>query len=123
MSIRAAFPVCLALALAAQDLPPGVLLLSRLKRHMREELTPLPDYTCLETTQREARPGGAKGDLKPMDTIRLEVLYTGKRELYAAPGDLDFNADRPSELVTGGLLASGLFGMYLHSLFVSDNGM
>src|SRR5881397_483021 len=100
MSIRAAILAVLALALGAQDLAPGVLLLSRIKRHTRQELTHLPDYTCLETAQRQSRPAGGRGDLKPVDTVRLEVLYTGKRELYAAPGDLDFSAERPSELVT-----------------------
>src|SRR5690242_6420749 len=123
MSIRAAVVVLPALALVAQDLPPGILVLSRIKRHMRNELTHLPDYTCLETAQRQAKASGVKGDLKPMDTVRLEVLYTGNRELYAAPGDLDFREDRPSAFVAGGLSASGLFGMFLHAIFVNDLGL
>jgi len=122
MNMRAAALVLSALVLFAQDLPPGVLLLARIKRHMRQELTHLPDYTCLETAQRHSKPA-ARGNLKPMDTVRLEVLYTGKRELYAAPGDLDFREDRPSAFVLGGLSASGLFGMFLHALFVNDLGI
>src|ERR1041385_5642152 len=122
MSVRATIPALLVLALGAQDLPPSVLLLSRIKRHMRQELTHLPDYTCLETAQRQARPAGSKGDPKPMDVVRLEVLYTGKHELYAAPGDLDFREERPSAFVAGGLSASGLFGMFLHAIFVNDLG-
>jgi hypothetical protein len=114
--------ISLALVLAAQDLPPGVLLLSRIKRHLRDELTHLPDYTCLETAQRQVRSAGAKSDLKPMDTVRLEVLYTGTHELYAAPGDLDFRENRPSAFTAGGLSASGLFGMFLHAIFINDLG-
>src|ERR1041384_5338706 len=120
--IRAAMLISLALVLGAQDLPPEVLLLSRIKRHLREELTHLPDYTCLETAQRQVRPAGAKGDLKLMDTVRLEVLYTGTHELYAAPGDLDFRENRPSAFTAGGLSASGLFGMFLHAIFINDLG-
>src|SRR6266446_2441200 len=123
MRIRAAMLALSALALCGQDLPPGVLLLSRIKRHMRQELTHLPDFTCLETAQRQSKPAGGRGELKSVDTVRLEVLYTGNHELYAAPGDLDFREDRPSAFVAGGLSASGLFGMFLHALFVNDNGM
>jgi len=68
-----------------QDLPPGVLLLSRIKRHIKEELQHLPNVTCLETVQREFQP--ARGKARHLDTIRLEILSDGKQELYASPGD------------------------------------
>ena len=50
-----------------QDLPPGVLLLSHVKRHTQEELQRLPNVTCLETVHREYQP--AKGKMRPLDTI------------------------------------------------------
>ena len=46
----------LAWAAAAQGLPPGALLLSRVRAHMREELARLPNCSCLETVSREYQP-------------------------------------------------------------------
>ena len=67
----------LAGAAIPQDLPPGVLLFSRIQRHIREELQHLPDISCLETVRREHRP--PNGELRSLDTVRLEVLSTGAK--------------------------------------------
>ena len=63
--------------LSAQDtaLPPGVLLLSRIQRHVQQDLEHLPAYTCLETVQRSTTEGRNRKGLEPLDTIRLEILY------------------------------------------------
>lgn len=47
----------------AQDLPPGVLLLSRIKRHVKEELQRQPNVICLETVQRKHK--SARGKMAP----------------------------------------------------------
>jgi hypothetical protein len=65
--------VILAGAAIPQDLPPGVLLLSRVKNHVREELQRLENISCIETIERERQP--PKGKMRPLDTIRLEVLF------------------------------------------------
>src|SRR5258707_1312890 len=44
--------VLLALSAAAQDLAPETLLLARIKYRVGEELSNLPNYTCLETITR-----------------------------------------------------------------------
>src|SRR5580765_1594238 len=72
-------------ALFADDLPPGVLLLSRIKRHVREDLGRLPDYTYLQTAQRYHGPAD-KPAAQSRDVVRLEVLYAGDKEMYGAPG-------------------------------------
>jgi len=80
----------LAWAAAAQSLlPPGALLLARVKVHMRAELARLPNCSCLETVRRDHQPAG--GTMRPLDTIRLEVLYSDHHELYASPGDRGFS--------------------------------
>ena len=43
---------------ARQGLPPGVLLLARVKAHMRESLDRLPNCSCLETVHREHQTRG-----------------------------------------------------------------
>jgi hypothetical protein len=114
----------LAGALPAQDLlPPGVLLLSRLKRHVRQELSHLPQYTCLETIQRFRKPAGPKGEMKPTDTMRLEILYTGDRELYASPGDVRFSEGGPLAFTGTGLIGDGVFASHVQNLLVNDNGI
>src|SRR5215469_1385219 len=104
-------------------LPPGVLLLSRIKRHVREQLTRLPDYTCLETSQRYQRGAGPKEVLKPLDTMRLEVLDSGDKELYAPPGARNFQTEHPGEFTHAGLSGTGVFSLALRNLMVNDNGL
>src|SRR5579864_7011245 len=78
----------------AQDLPPGVLLLSQARRHITEELQRLSTISCVETVQRAYQP--PKGKMRPLDTIRLEVLTNGDKELFASPGDRKFSENHPS---------------------------
>ena len=102
----------------AQDLPPGVLLLSRVKNHMREELQRLTTISCLETVTREYQP--AKGKMRPLDTVRLEVLTNGDKEIFASPGGRKFFADHPFSYVGSGMLGNGLFGPYLKDILVRE---
>jgi hypothetical protein len=120
---HAAFKLAAGLFLAgvasSQDLPPGVLLLSRVKNHIKEELQHLPDISCLETVQREYQP--AKGTMRPLDTVRLEVLTNGHKELFASPGDRKFSERHPISYVGSGMLGNGLFGLYLNDILVTGN--
>lgn len=102
----------------AQDLPPGVLLLSRVKAHMKDELQRLATISCVETVEREHQP--PKGKLQPLDTIRLEVLTNGGKELFASPGDRKFSENHPMSYAGSGTLGNGLFGPYLKDIFVSE---
>jgi hypothetical protein len=74
---------------SAQELPPEVLLLARIKSHMREELSNLPNYTCLETITRFHKEPGSRskfrGQFLPMDMVRLSsVRLTKGSPLQAA---------------------------------------
>src|SRR5690242_8270145 len=106
-AVLPALVLALAALAAAQDdlLPPGVLLLSRVKRHVAAELDQLPNISCLETVQREHQV--PKGKLVPLDTVRLEVLTNGKKELYAAPGDRKFSEDHPIHYIGSGVIGDG----------------
>src|SRR5215472_12060681 len=102
----------------AQDLPPGVLLLSRVKAHMRDELQRLATISCVETVEREYQ--APKGKMRPLDTIRLEVLTNGGKELFASPGDRKFSENHPMSYAGSGTLGNGLFGSYLKDILVSE---
>src|SRR5438045_2508607 len=126
MTRRAAIFACLTFlpaAFAADDLPPGVLLLSRVKRHIREQVERLPDYTCLQTAARFRREAGARPPANATDVVVLEVLNTGSKEMYAFPGATDFRDDHPGAFTAGGLSGTGMFGLFLSTLFVHDNAM
>jgi len=103
----------------SQDLPPGVLLLSQVKRNVQAELQRLPNVSCLETVHREFQP--AKGKMATLDTVRLEVLTNGVKELYASPGARQFSESHPSSYVASGALGDGLFGLYLKTILVTGS--
>src|ERR1035438_3035697 len=104
----------LAWAAAAQGLPPEVLLLARVKAHTREQLARLPNCSCLETVRRDHQPAG--GVMRPMDTVRLEVLYSDHHELYASPGDRRFGDNQPMDFVGSGTIGNGHFALYLSEI-------
>jgi hypothetical protein len=105
-------------AALAQDLAPDVLLLSRVRRHVKEELRRLPNISCLETVQREYK--GVRGKMLPLDTVRLEVLTDGSKELFASPGDRRFSERPPISYVGSGTLGNGYFGLHLKTIMGSD---
>ena len=108
--------------LSAQDLAPEVLLLSRIKHHMRSQVEQLPNSTCLETASRfHKESSGAK--LRPLDTLRLEVVYSGGREWYGSPGDPRLSQDDPAAFIGAGMIGNGVFGITLYNLFVADGAL
>lgn len=109
---------------AAQDLPAEVVLLARIKSHMRDEFRRVINYTCLETTARfRAEPGGQRkrqSQLSPLDTVRLEIVYTDHKEWYGSPGDRSLSQDKPSAFIGSGMIGNGFFAITINNLFVSD---
>jgi len=62
-----------------------------------------------------------KGKMRPLDTIRLEVLTTGEKELFASPGERKFSEKHPLSFAGGGTLGDGLFGPYLKQIVTSES--
>ena len=102
-----------------QDLPPEVLLLSRVRNHISEEVDRLVTVSCLETVHRELQQ--PRGRMRPLDTIRLEVLTNGDKEVFASPGDRKFSERHPLSYAGGGTLGDGLFGPYLKKVLLNQN--
>ena len=103
-----------------QDLAPEVLLLSQIKRHLREELAHVPNYTCLETISRfrddpKSVMQSHKG-LAPMDTVRLEIVFADGREWYGSPGARSLSVDNPVAFIGGGMIGTGAFALSLHNI-------
>ena len=112
----------LASAGAPQDRPPDDALLARIRSHMRAELSHLPNYTCLETVSRFRREPDflvrTYGVLAPLDTVRLEIVYSDHKEWYGSPGDRNLREKNPVAFIGGGMIGNGAFGLMLDKILV-----
>jgi len=116
------FAGCAARIVAAQDERPEVALLRRITNHALQELSHLPDCTCLETLERSHRPAGITGRPRALDTVRMEILYTSGHELYASPGDARWEQN-PTVFPAAGLIGNGPFALYLRSIFATNDAV
>ena len=107
-SLALAVAVCV--RLAAQ---PAGALLDQVRARMSDNLARLPNYTCLETIERIQQ--GAM-----LDRMRLEVGLVGGQELFSWPGEERFDDRRIEQIVPGGTIATGSFGLHAKIVFQSD---
>ena len=115
---RALALLCLAVfGLPAQDLPPGVLTLARIRARVGQALDQLPDCMCVETVDRSRKPAGK--EIKAVDRVVLQVLFSGGEELFTAPGDTRWETD-PSAFLAGGMMGNGLFALGLKIIFLNN---
>jgi hypothetical protein len=117
----AALAVLLTAALPGQDLPPGVLLLARVKQHGRASFQHIPDYACLETVSRFEKPRNG-ASFTPIDTLQLEVASVAGKELFARKGAPRFQDGDVRDLASEGLIGSGDFSTTPLNLFMHDAG-
>ena len=93
-------------------------LLLRVRAKVTESLARLPNYTCLETIDRNRR-----GDPCPTceinDRVRLEVAVIEGKERFAWPGAGRFQDREVDEILKHGAVESGNFSGFLKDVFVS----
>lgn len=97
---------------------PETLLLARIKLRAAENLSALPNYTCLETIERSRRRAAARR-FEFVDLLRLEVAFVNNKELFAWPGSEKFEERELSEIVGGGTIGTGSFALHARSVFLS----
>lgn len=117
---RISFTAVLSIGLTGAQTP-GPDQLSRFQEKVRQDITGLPNYTCLETIERSHRDPHARS-FKSVDTVRIEVTSVAGKELFAWPGSHHFEDQNVTALV-GGTIGSGLFSMFAHRLFVEGGGI
>ena len=86
--------------LRQDDLPRDLLLLRNVKVRMKQRLSRVPNYTCLETMVRTRRAPpsliiavpGKSVPYRRADVVRFEVAEVEGAELFALPGNHDFRA-------------------------------
>jgi hypothetical protein len=93
---------------AAQLASTGDARLDHLRTLMAVNLMRLPNYTCLMTIDRSAKPRGRNTFMTHEDTLRLEIAEVGNAELVGWPGS-KLGEEKMEEMVTRGLVASGDF--------------
>jgi len=104
---------------AAGDLPRETVLLAGFKRKIRQVLTQIPNYTCLETVQRSVQKPRANA-LSPIDIVLLEVSTVGDKELLAWPGARRFEEGNMSSFASGGMIGSGVFASHARNVFLLE---
>ena len=114
--------LALASSVAAQKAVSNEVLLTRITAHMREEFSRVPNYTCLETTDRFYRFSGRQkkeNKILSLDTVRLEIVYSDHHEWYAAPGDKNFSETNSMRFITQGMIGNGIFAVLLNNILLS----
>jgi hypothetical protein len=94
-------------------------LLTRIREHMREYVSQLPDYTCRVTIERSTRRSG-RSEFALTDRLRLEVAYTGGNELYAWPGSASFERTIEELLPAHGMVSNGSYALHMRTLFLRN---
>ena len=95
--------------------------LARFKEKVRQDMTSIPNYTCLETIERAHRQPHSR-NFKPADTVRLEVSSVAGKELFAWPGSRQFEDREVTALVPSGAIGTGMFATFAQNLFVTGKG-
>lgn len=104
----------------AQELvSPESVLLGRIRAHMHDVLSHIPNYTCIETMDRTRRLGPAR-QFQMQDTLRMEVALVEGKEMFAWPGSKKFESDDLRTLISGGSYGNGAFALFARAVFISD---
>jgi len=95
--------------------------LAQFMEKVRQDMTGIPNYTCLETIARTRR-APPFPEFRPLDTVRLEVSSVAGKELFARPGAQRFDDRDLASLITSGTIGSGMFASVAHNLFLTGKG-
>jgi hypothetical protein len=102
------------------EVPSEAELVARIKARVKDQMTHIPQYTCLETLQRFQKPAGRRAAVQPLDTVRLEVLFAGDKEFFSSPGTSEFKNSDPSKYISTGMIGTGVFAGFMQAIFASD---
>jgi len=107
------------IAVNADDLPKEVVRLARFKQAVRETLSQIPNYTCLESIQRYGFEHHGRA-FQPLDTVQVEISNLGDKEILSWPGARRFAENSVSDFAAGGMMSSGVFALHARTVFLAD---
>ena len=100
--------------------PPGDALYNKARAYMADILANQPNYVCIETIDRSERMR-PKAKFETIDSLRFEVAFVDKHELYAWPGSKKFDETSLVDMVPeGAAIATGAFAGHAEFLFRSN---
>jgi hypothetical protein len=110
---------------AAQNVAPKVLLPARINPICGRNS---PIYQTIRawkpspvSTKNPAILRRSKGQMKPLDTVRLEIVYADHREWYGSPGERNMSTDDPVKFIGSGMIGNGAFALDLNNIFEGAN--
>jgi hypothetical protein len=84
--------------------------LLEMRARMGRTLRSLPNYVCLQTTERlRASKAKAQAKAKTVDTVKLEVAHVGDKEMYSWPGRNMFADSQLQKALPTGLVGTGAY--------------
>jgi hypothetical protein len=95
-------------------------LLAQIRAKMADNLSHLPNYTCLQTIERSRR-DARKKRFDRQDIVRLEVALVEGRERFAWPGAQRIDETDLSKLLETGVFGTGNFGLFARAIFLTDS--
>jgi len=93
--------------------------LARTMEKIQQDMTGIPNYTCLETIGRSHRDPHSRS-FKPVDTVRLEVSSVDGKELFAWPGGRRFEDQDVTSMVSSGFRGNGVFAGFARTVFFAS---
>ena len=108
------------LLLLAQAPPPTAGLYNKAREQMADVLARQTNYTCLETIDRSEQVR-AKTKFEVIDSLRFEIAFVDRKELYAWPGSKKFDDTSILDMVPdGAAISTGAFAGHAEYLFRSN---
>jgi hypothetical protein len=103
--------------------PPDTELLAKARANMIQILANQPNYVCIQTVDRSQR-FKPKAKFDTIDSLRLEVAFVDKREMYAWPGSKKFDETNILDLVPeGSAIGTGAFAGHAQMLFRTSSAI
>ena len=98
----------------AEEEPEG--LRDRFLTRIRADLDRLPDFVCVETSERFRR-AGSQRNWEKIDTVRFDVALVGDHELYSLPGARRFERRPLGDLIAQGSISTGELALLAKHVF------
>jgi hypothetical protein len=89
------------------------------RARVADMLARVPNYTCVETIERTQRNELCRG-CEVIDRLRVEVLFSGKREIVSWPGERQFKLQTVREVVDSGMTVMGHLRGFAEGVFIAD---
>ena len=86
--------------------------LLEMRARMGRTLKSLPNYLCLQTTER-LRASKSRAKTKALDSVELDVAHVGDKEMYSWPGRNMFADSQLQAVLPSGLVGTGAYASQL----------